>query len=80
MRTIGAFEAKTHFSELLRNVEKGEAYEIQRRGKVVAKLTGAIAGHDERDVEEVLAWFQDVRAHAHASGDEVSSWIGEGRR
>ncbi|MBN2448905.1 MAG: type II toxin-antitoxin system prevent-host-death family antitoxin [Lentisphaeria bacterium] len=31
MRTIGAFEAKTRFSELLREVERGESFEIRRR-------------------------------------------------
>ena len=35
---IGAFEAKTHLSELLRQVEGGAAYLIKRRGKPVARL------------------------------------------
>ena len=46
MREVGAFEAKTHLSELLADVEAGETVTITRRGKAVAQLvpmTGAVA-------------------------------------
>ena len=35
---IGAFEAKTHLSELLKKVEQGQCVIITRRGKPVAQL------------------------------------------
>jgi len=40
MKTIevGAFEAKTHFSQLLDEVEEGTIVKISRRGKPVAVL------------------------------------------
>ena len=38
MREVGAFEAKTHLSELLAAVEAGEMITITRRGKPVAEL------------------------------------------
>ena len=38
MREVGAFEAKTHLSELLVVVEAGETVTITRRGKAVAQL------------------------------------------
>lgn len=38
MQTIGAFEAKTHFSALLEKVEKGEHIVITKHGHPVAKL------------------------------------------
>ena len=40
MKTIevGAFEAKTHLSQLLDEVEKGAIVKIRRRGKSVAVL------------------------------------------
>jgi prevent-host-death family protein len=38
MRQVGAFEAKTHLSELLVAVEAGEEITITRRGKAVARL------------------------------------------
>ena len=37
-REVGAFEAKTHLSELLAAVEAGERVTITRRGKPVARL------------------------------------------
>lgn len=39
MREIGAFEAKTHLSELLAAVEAGETVTITRRGRAVARLS-----------------------------------------
>jgi prevent-host-death family protein len=38
MQTIGAFDAKTHFSSLLERVEHGESFVITRHGKVLARL------------------------------------------
>jgi len=35
---MGMFEAKTHFSSLVENVEQGNEIVITRRGKPVAKL------------------------------------------
>lgn len=44
VREIGAFDAKTHLAELLRQVEAGRAYVITRRGKPVAQLIPAQTG------------------------------------
>ena len=35
---IGAFEAKTHFSQILEKAEKGEDFIVTKRGKPVAKI------------------------------------------
>ena len=45
MKTIevGAFEAKTHFSQLLDEVEAGAVVKISRRGKPVAILKQDVA-------------------------------------
>ena len=37
--TVGVHEAKTHLSDLLRRVERGETVAITRRGRVVAELS-----------------------------------------
>lgn len=39
--SVGAFEAKTHFSQLIERVAQGEEIFITRRGKTVAKLVSA---------------------------------------
>ncbi|MCO5176938.1 MAG: type II toxin-antitoxin system prevent-host-death family antitoxin [Thermomicrobiales bacterium] len=41
MRTVGAFEAKTHLSKLLDDVESGETILIARHGRVIARLSPA---------------------------------------
>ncbi len=38
MNTIGAFAAKTHFSALIEQVERGEQVVITKHGRPVAKL------------------------------------------
>ncbi|MDR2429089.1 MAG: type II toxin-antitoxin system prevent-host-death family antitoxin [Candidatus Margulisbacteria bacterium] len=38
MQSIGAFEAKTHFSQILEDVQNGQDYVITRRGKPMAKI------------------------------------------
>ena len=43
---IGAFEAKNKLSALLDWVEAGDEVVITRRGKAVARLVSAVAGHD----------------------------------
>ena len=35
---IGAFEAKTHFSQIIEKAEKGEDFIVTKRGKPVAKI------------------------------------------
>ena len=35
---IGTFDAKTRFSEIIENVQKGKNYTITKRGKPVAKI------------------------------------------
>jgi prevent-host-death family protein len=40
MRQVNIHEAKTHFSELIAAVERGETIVIARRGKPVAEISG----------------------------------------
>ena len=41
-RSIGLFEAKTHLSELISRVERGEEVVITRHNKAVAKLVPVV--------------------------------------
>jgi prevent-host-death family protein len=61
MATIGAFEAKTHFAQLLQRVERGEEITITRRGKAIARLVPAAASPNR---EDVLATFRRLRDRA----------------
>jgi prevent-host-death family protein len=50
--TIGTFEAKTHFSQLIGEVEKGRDYTITKRGKPVAMLV-PVPGETENFAEGI---------------------------
>jgi prevent-host-death family protein len=71
MATVGAFEAKTHFAQLLQRVERGEEITITRRGKAVARLVPAAA---KPDAEAVLATFARLRKRAKRSGLGRFDW------
>lgn len=47
MKTVGLYEAKTHFGELLRDVEKGETVTITRHGIVIARIVPAGKSADD---------------------------------
>lgn len=60
-REMGAFEAKTRLSELLRETERGRSFAIRRRGKVVALLIPPSQGGRTASLTRVLASFREVR-------------------
>lgn len=48
LKEIGAFEAKTHLSAILDQVERGATYVITKRGRPVAELRPAVSGRSLR--------------------------------
>jgi len=76
---IGAFDAKTHFSELLQDVIKGKTFEILRRGKPVAHLTSIRVADNSSVARAALDYFRNFRRTISVSRAEVRSWINEGR-
>ena len=86
MREIGAFEAKTHLSELLVAVEAGEVFTITRRGKPVAELrpvTGAVNDVDvmadrRKAIAEIAALRKQIKGTFTV--EEILSARDEGRR
>lgn len=80
MRQVGAFEAKTHLSELLAAVERGESITITRRGKPVATLNPVATPSATRAAAvDALTRFRDEQPLV-ATRDEILDWIAEGRR
>jgi prevent-host-death family protein len=79
MASVGAFEAKTHFSSLLERVEKGEHIIITRHGKPVAKLVPA-TGIDAQVVDETIAQLKDFAKGQSLGGLSVRELREEGRR
>jgi prevent-host-death family protein len=84
MKHVGIFEAKTHLSSLLDEVEKGGEVTITRHGKPVAKLVQALAEVSPEEVEKRRAAISRLRAMAKRRGanftqEEIKSWIEDGR-
>jgi prevent-host-death family protein len=78
---VSVYEAKTHLSRLLAEVEAGGDVTITRHGRPVARLVPAVAaGADERvaAVERLRALKRELGVRA--SAEEIRSWIDDGRR
>jgi prevent-host-death family protein len=79
MRQIQASEAKTHFNQLLDQIEKGETVVITRHGRPVARIAPENAARQD-DVDEAMAAIEAVRNRSRpATADEIRQWIEEGR-
>ena len=80
MKTMGAYEAKVHWSQLLKDVEDGETVEITRNGKPIARLIG-VPEFDPDDAERAAREWISYRDKRRTSlGDvTVRELIEEGR-
>lgn len=78
MQTVGAFEAKTHFSALLEKVEKGEQIVITKHGRVVAKLVPATAANHLR-IQRAISELKDL-SHGHFLKGDWKKLRDAGRR
>lgn len=58
---IGAFEAKTHLADLLRQVESGQSFEICRRGRPIARLVPSTSDEASISPESVRKAFRGIR-------------------
>jgi len=78
---IGAFEAKTHFSQIITKVENGADFIVTKRGKPVAKIIPFIQ-KQEMTWEELLEKFKDLRKlyRGKPGSFNIREAIEEGRR
>ena len=63
--TIGSYDAKTHFAELLSRVERGEQIVITRHGKPIARLVP----EGRHDTEAARQALDRIFAQADAMAD-----------
>jgi antitoxin (DNA-binding transcriptional repressor) of toxin-antitoxin stability system len=76
---VGAFEAKTRLSELLRATEEGVTFVIHRRGKAMARLTPMAPEERSLTPREVLRAFRKIRRRIPGKVN-VRELIAQGRR
>jgi prevent-host-death family protein len=78
MTTVGAYEAKTHLSRLLEQVEAGETVIITRHGREVAKLVPA--DPTSADPAAVIDALRTGRRSVGRGRTSIRKMIDEGRR
>lgn len=80
MKTVGAYEARVHLSELLREVEDGETIEITRHGRPIARLSGVRAFDPDEAERAAREWIAYRDRRQTSLGDiTVREAIEEGR-
>lgn len=75
--TVGAFEAKTHLSSLLQQVELGEEVTITKHGRPIARLVPVNQGAS-RDWKAFWERVDEHRVRGGARAD-IKGHIEEGR-
>jgi len=78
MTIVGAYEAKTHFSQLLERVARGERIIITRHHVPVATLQ-PVAPHPKHTPEQVIAQLRAFRSRYRLQGLDVQEMKAEGR-
>jgi len=76
---IGAFEAKTHLAELLREAEGGKSFVIVRRGKPVARLVPPAPETPAEEPSKLLTAFRSIRSRMSGTV-KIRELIEAGRR
>ncbi|HET7151647.1 MAG TPA: type II toxin-antitoxin system prevent-host-death family antitoxin [Candidatus Acidoferrum sp.] len=77
---VGAYEAKTHLSELLEKVEAGEEITITKHGTPVAKLVPIKREVSAEERTHAIQRIQKLAAGLSLGGLKVKDLINEGRR
>ncbi len=84
--TLGVFDAKARFSELIERAEHGEEILITRRGTTVARIVPAAkSALTPAEIAEIKEDFRKLREGMAARGvkvtqAEIAEWKNEGRR
>jgi len=80
MRTLGAFEAKTHLSKLLDQVAAGEEITITRHGEPVAKLVPIASANKLADLRATVAAIRALGKKHKLRGIAISELVDTGRK
>ena len=80
MDSVGAFEAKTHLSDLLDRVRQGEKITITRHGVPAAMLVPVEATGSKPTHQEVVDGMRALRKRIKPDSMSVREMVNEGRR
>ncbi len=76
---LGAYEVKTHLSNLLARVAEGEEFTITKHGVPVARLV-PVGGRSKADVRAAIQAIRELRKGNRLRGLKIRDLIEEGRR
>ena len=76
---VGAYEAKTHFAELLERASAGETITVSRHGMPVAQL-GPLAPDATTEARAAVDGIRRLRRGRALGGLSITSLRDEGRR
>lgn len=77
---VGAYEAKTHFSQLLERVVAGEEITITRHGHAVARLVPIAATPSVESRREAVRQMRELACRNHLKGLRIRDLMTEGRK
>ena len=80
MASIGAFEAKTHLSDLLDRVARGEKITITRHGVPAALLVPVTETAPKLTHQEIVEGMRALRKQVKRGKMSVREMVREGRR
>ncbi len=80
MKQLGAYEAKTHLSRILDEVEQGESFTISKHGRPVAVLLPAGRSTSSLSPGEAIARLHHNRKGRTLGEVTIRELIDDGRR
>ena len=78
--SVGSYDAKTHFSELLAKVEMGEEITITRHGMPVARLVPVRRKHTSEERRAAIDRISKLRKGLRLNGLKIRDLVAEGRK
>ncbi len=72
--SIGSFEAKTHFAQLIERAMHGEVIFITRRGKAVAKISPADTQHELESAKAAAIRLRSLAKEMHLGTFHWNEW------
>ena len=79
-KTVGVYEARTRFSQLLQRVAAGEEITITRHGHPVARLVPALITHSVERRQEAILKMRELAGRNRLGDLRIRDLIAEGRK
>ncbi len=79
IHTVSLFDAKTHLSKLIEDVQSGKTITITKRGTPIAQIVPYYPKNDRQTIHDILRQLQNIRDNVKGKVD-IRQYIAEGRK